>query len=193
RPGCGGRPGPPARRRRRWPPAAGAGCRGARASGYRGARARQGRGIASRRPRLEWNDRDFPLSSRHYRPRAGRHDDAAGIMSRRRLPTIHSVTEHEAGPYRLERLDLEFSNGERRLYERVHGRGHGPVAVVPLLDADSVLLVREYAAGLQRYELGLVKGRVDAGETPEQAANRELKEEARYGARQLQVLRQLTL
>ena len=114
-------------------------------------------------------------------------------MSRRRLPTIHSVTEHEAGPYRLERLDLEFSNGERRLYERVHGRGHGAVAVVPLLDADTVLLVREYAAGLHRYELGLVKGRIDAGETPEQAANRELKEEAGYGARQLQVLRQLTL
>lgn len=110
-----------------------------------------------------------------------------------RLPVIHGITEHDAGPYRLERLDLEFSNGERRLYERLHGRGHGAVAVVPLLDDETVLLVREYAAGLHRYELGLVKGRIDAGETPEHAANRELMEEAGYGARQLTLLRSLTL
>lgn len=110
-----------------------------------------------------------------------------------KLPTIHSVTEHDAGPYRMERLDLEFANGERRRYERLHGRGHGAVIVVPMLDADTVLLVREYAAGMHRYELGLVKGRIDAGETPEQAADRELKEEAGYGAHSLHVLRSLSL
>ena len=60
----------------------------------------------------------------------------------RRLPTIHGITEHDAGPYRMERLDLEFSNGERRQFERLHGRGHGAVAVVPMLDAATVLLVR---------------------------------------------------
>jgi ADP-ribose diphosphatase len=111
----------------------------------------------------------------------------------RRLPTIHGITEHDAGPYRMERMDLEFSNGERRKYERLHGRGHGAVAVVPMLDAETVLLVREYAAGVHRYELGLVKGRIDAGETPLEAANRELMEEAGYGARDLLVLRSLTL
>jgi ADP-ribose diphosphatase len=110
-----------------------------------------------------------------------------------RLPVIHGITEHDAGPYRMERLDLEFSNGERRRYERLHGRGHGAVAVVPMLDDDTVLLVREYAAGVHRYELGLVKGRIDAGETPLEAADRELKEEAGYGARDLRVLRSLSL
>ena len=108
-------------------------------------------------------------------------------------PIIHGITEHDDFPYRMERLDLEFSNGERRRYERLHGRGHGAVAVVPMLDAETVLLVREYAAGVHRYELGLVKGRIDAGETPEQAANRELMEEAGYGARDIQVLRSITL
>src|SRR5678815_6022393 len=53
----------------------------------------------------------------------------------RRLPTIHGITEHDAGPWRMERLDLEFDNGERRRYERLHGRGHGAVIVVPMLDA----------------------------------------------------------
>jgi ADP-ribose diphosphatase len=110
-----------------------------------------------------------------------------------RLPIIHGVTEHDAGPYRMERLDLEFGNGERRRYERLHGRGHGAVIVAPMLDAETILLVREYAAGMHRYELGLVKGRMDAGETPEQSANRELMEEAGYGAHDLRVLRSLSL
>jgi ADP-ribose diphosphatase len=93
----------------------------------------------------------------------------------------------------MERLDLEFSNGERRRYERLHGRGHGAVVVVPMLDDDTVLLVREYAAGVHRYELGLVRGRIDEGESPERAADRELQEEAGYGAHSLLVLRSLSL
>ncbi|HET7655439.1 MAG TPA: ADP compounds hydrolase NudE [Luteimonas sp.] len=110
-----------------------------------------------------------------------------------RLPTIHGTSEEEAGPYRMERLDLEFANGERRQYQRLHSRGHGAVYVVPLLDADTVLLVREYAAGMHRYELGLVSGRMDPGEDPLHAANRELQEEAGYAARSLHRLRMLSL
>ena len=67
----------------------------------------------------------------------------------RRLPTIHRITDHDAGPYRMERMDLEFSNGERRQFERLRGRGHGAVAVVPLLDADTVL-ARVTAAAAHR-------------------------------------------
>jgi ADP-ribose diphosphatase len=111
----------------------------------------------------------------------------------RRLPVIHGITEHDAGPYRLERMDLEFGNGARRHFERLHSRGRGAVVVVPMLDRDTVVLVREYAAGMHRYELGLVKGRIDAGETALQAANRELQEEAGYGARSLQELRSISL
>ena len=112
----------------------------------------------------------------------------------RSLPIIHGVTTRQEGPDRVvEELDLEFSNGERRRYHRVHSRGYGAVVVVPMRDADTALLVREYAAGTHRYELGLVKGRIDAGETPEQAANRELMEEAGYGARQLEHLTELSL
>ena len=114
-------------------------------------------------------------------------------MTKHRLPTIHGVTEETSGPYRVEHLDLEFSNGERRLFRRLHGQGHGAVYVVPMLDADTVLLVREYAAGLHRYELGLVSGRIDPGETPVEAANRELQEEAGYAARDLRCLRMLSL
>lgn len=111
-----------------------------------------------------------------------------------KLPTI--LASHEldfGGRFHVEQLDLEFSNGEQRKYERMRSRGRGAVIVAPMLDDDTILLVREYACGLHRYELGLVKGRIDAGETPEQAADRELKEEAGYGARQLEVLRAISL
>ena len=111
----------------------------------------------------------------------------------RRLPVIHGRRQEQAGPFELEHLDLEFANGERRQFQRLNGRGHGAVIVVPMLDEQTVLLVREYAAGMHRYELGLVKGRIDAGESAVQAADRELKEEAGYGARELLVLRELSL
>lgn len=81
-----------------------------------------------------------------------------------RLPIIHGITQRTDGPDRhVEELDLEFSNGERRRYHRLRSQGHGAVVVVPMRDDDTVLLVREYAAGMHRYELGLVKGRIDAG------------------------------
>ena len=56
-----------------------------------------------------------------------------------------------------------------------------------------MLLVREYAAGMEHYELGLVKGRLDNDETPLEAANRELQEEAGFGAHRLEELTQLSL
>jgi len=113
----------------------------------------------------------------------------------RRLPIIHGITERSEGTSEriVEVLDLEFSNGERRRFHRQKPHGHGAVVVVPMLDDETVLLVREYAAGVHRYELGLVKGRIDAGESPVQAADRELQEEAGYGAHRLEVLRALSL
>jgi ADP-ribose diphosphatase len=110
-----------------------------------------------------------------------------------KLPHIHATEQVELGHYRLERLDLEFANGERRRYERLNSRGHGAVMIAAMPDPDTVLLVREYAAGVHRYELGLPKGRMDAGETAHEAADRELKEECGFGARRLETLRMITL
>ena len=62
--------------------------------------------------------------------------------------------------------------------------------IVPLLNDDTLLLVREYAVGFERYCLGFPKGGVDSGESVEQAAQREIREEIGYGAKSLSLLRQ---
>ena len=79
--------------------------------------------------------------------------------------------------FRVEALQLRFSNGEERVYERIPGGNRHAVMIVPVLNNDTLLLIREYAAGTHTYELGFPKGLVDAGETDEEAANRELQEE----------------
>jgi ADP-ribose diphosphatase len=95
--------------------------------------------------------------------------------------------------FSVEELHLEFSNGVQTQYERLVGSSHGAVLVVPVQDDDTVLMIREYAAGTGRYELGLPKGRVEAGEKPLDAANREIKEEIGFGANNLTQLTSVTL
>ena len=114
-------------------------------------------------------------------------------LPEKKLPIVHAVHERHEGGRHVEDVDLEFANGERRLYRRACARGPGSVIIAAMADAETILVVREYACGMHRYELGLPKGRMDAGETPEQAANRELKEETGFGARRLQLLRSLSL
>jgi len=106
---------------------------------------------------------------------------------------LKSQTVATSRLFEVEQLDLEFSNGVTTAYERLRSRSHGAVLVVPMLDDDTVLLIREYAAGVHRYELALPKGRVESGEDVHDAANRELMEEIGYGARQLRTINRLTL
>ncbi|MGB2078502.1 MAG: ADP compounds hydrolase NudE [Vibrio sp.] len=95
--------------------------------------------------------------------------------------------------FTIESLDLEFSNGELRTYERMKPSQRHAVMIVPVTAQGDLLLIREYGAGTERYELGFPKGLIDAGETPEQAANRELKEEIGKGANQLTPLKEVIL
>jgi len=115
-------------------------------------------------------------------------------MAGKQVPTILSrQIVAKSRLLRIESIDLQFSNGEFRQYERMQGSGRGAVMVVPFQDDDTILLVREYAAGLHNYQLGFPKGLVDPGETPEQAAIRELKEEIGFGVRSLEKLKSVTM
>lgn len=93
--------------------------------------------------------------------------------------------------FQIETVDLEFSNGELRTYECFYSQGYkqGAVMIVPIATDGQFVMVREYAAGIERYELSFPKGMIDAGETPEQAALRELQEEVGFAAHELTLLK----
>ncbi|MCW8903950.1 ADP compounds hydrolase NudE, partial [Sedimenticola sp.] len=102
-------------------------------------------------------------------------------------------TLNETGVFHIEEIDLEFANGQQRTYQRVVGSEEGAVLVVPMLDAETLLLIREYAAGVNRYELAFPKGHIEPGEEPLTAGNRELQEETGYAAKRLELLNSVSV
>lgn len=106
------------------------------------------------------------------------------------------LTRHTLAKTRLfhiEELELRFANGVVTRFERLLSPAAGAVLVVPVQEDGSVLLVREYAAGVDRYELAFPKGRIEPGEEILAAAQREMTEEVGHGARRLRHITSLTL
>jgi len=97
------------------------------------------------------------------------------------------------GAFTVEALDLRFSNGVERKYERLRKGGHEAVIIVALSDKGEIMLVREYCAGFHEVRLSLPKGTADTGETLEDAARRELSEEIGYSAKSVHVVKELSL
>jgi len=109
-------------------------------------------------------------------------------------PTIlNRQTLAQTRLFKIEQLDLRFTNGVETRYERLLGSPQGAVLIVPMLDNDTVLMIREYAAGIDNYELTLPKGRIEVDEDLFNAANREIMEEVGYGANNLHHLTSLSL
>ncbi|PSJ44362.1 ADP compounds hydrolase NudE [Zobellella endophytica] len=106
---------------------------------------------------------------------------------------LHTELVAESRLFKVESVHLKFSNGVERVYERMRGGGRGAVMLVPMLDDNTILLIREYSAGTHSYELGFPKGLIDPGETALEAGNRELMEEVGFGARSLTHLKQVSL
>lgn len=94
--------------------------------------------------------------------------------------------------FAIEKVRLQFSNGVVREHERFVQWPHGLVMMIPLLDPETMLLIREYSVGIEDYTLTLPKGRVEVGENPAEAADRELREETGYSAKNLILLQSMT-
>lgn len=95
--------------------------------------------------------------------------------------------------FKVEQLQLRFSNGEERTYERMRGSNRGAVMIIACPDPHRFYLVREYCAGTHDYQLSFPKGLIDPGEDIITAANRELKEEIGFGAARFVQLKSLAL
>lgn len=114
-------------------------------------------------------------------------------------PKIEKVeTVAKSRVFQVERLDLEFSNGAKAQFERLTGKGRGGVMIVAIdrrpddSTGDALLLIREWAAGTESYELGFAKGLVEHGETVLDAAGREIQEELGVAANSLALIRELS-
>ncbi|AEG31204.1 ADP compounds hydrolase NudE [Thiomicrospira cyclica] len=92
----------------------------------------------------------------------------------------------------IEQQALCFSNGVTAHYERLVSQSHGAVLVVPVT-TDGLVLIREWSAGVGRYELGFPKGKIDPGETWQDATARECQEEIGFRPTQLTLLDKVSL
>ncbi|MDR2431976.1 MAG: NUDIX hydrolase [Candidatus Margulisbacteria bacterium] len=82
--------------------------------------------------------------------------------------------------------ELTLPNGRTVKQTRII---HPPsVAVVALNEKKEVLLLSQYRGAVQADLLEIPAGSIDRGETPEQAARRELAEETGFGAQKLALL-----
>ena len=77
---------------------------------------------------------------------------------------------------RVDRVKL--ANGKLATREIVEH--HGAVAIVPLLENNNVILVRQYRYAVKEELFEIPAGTLEAGESPDDCAKRELEEETGY-------------
>ena len=108
-------------------------------------------------------------------------------------PEILSVTSvARSRLFHIEQVDLRFNNGNEVQFERLQSNTAGSVLIIPV-DGDELILIREYAVGTERYELGFPKGAIDQGEEPQAAAARELREEIGMASTNIRLLRSIVV
>jgi ADP-ribose diphosphatase len=85
-------------------------------------------------------------------------------------------------------LDL---NGEEKIYIRAIRRNYS--TIVPFISKNKVLLIRSYRHLIDSIQLEAPSGYIEEGESPSQAAERELEEETGYRAKKIVSLGYYTL
>ncbi|CEN32023.1 ADP compounds hydrolase NudE [Candidatus Westeberhardia cardiocondylae] len=107
------------------------------------------------------------------------------------MPIIHQITNiANSRLFTIESIDLEFNNKKKRTYERLKPKNLETVIVVPIIH-NQLLLIQEYGIGTENYRLNFPKGTIKSEENIINAANRELMEETKFGAKKIVLLHKL--
>lgn len=105
----------------------------------------------------------------------------------RRWNALETEALQDCAVFRVSRTLAESPNtGESHSFYRIDSADW--VNVVPVTTAGEIVMVRQYRHGLRDLTLEIPGGMIDAGESPEQAAARELLEETGYRAARIQPL-----
>ncbi len=99
--------------------------------------------------------------------------------------TVRERVVHEGWERVLER-DYRLPDGRTTTWQL--RAPDDSVGVLPLTPERQVVLVREFRPGPDRHMITIPGGLIDAGESPEQAAARELREETGYEAATLEIV-----
>lgn len=94
------------------------------------------------------------------------------------LKTLRSEKRHAGKVFNLIVDEIEYPSGNRGIREVAEHPG-GSV-VVPMLDSETVVLIRQFRYPIKDFLYELPAGKLDSGEDPERCAERELEEETGY-------------
>lgn len=83
-------------------------------------------------------------------------------------------------------IEIEFSSGNKATYQLIEKRD--TALLVPITENNEVIFVKEYFYAIDEVQMGLPKGRIEAGEDALITANKELQEEVGFKAGKLDFL-----
>lgn len=108
-----------------------------------------------------------------------------GTLRRNRARILSSKIIYEGPVFGVRRDEVIEPSGVRAIREVI--THPGSVVVLPVLPDKRILMIRQYRHATRQNLWELVAGRMDAGETPHEAAARELIEETGYRAKRFRV------
>src|SRR2546425_6847289 len=127
--------------------------------------------------RVSWGARIKARTMRMKKP--------SGTSRARKATVLNSTTIYEGPVFGIRRDELVEPSGVRTIREVI--THPGSVVVLPVLPDGRIVLIQQYRHAARQYLWELVAGRMDHGETPRQAAARELIEETGYRAKRFRI------
>ena len=122
-----------------------------------------------------------------FRKDISRYDIAKkkGAFARERIELLSTNKIYEGNiSFRIDRFEVNNKMIEKEIIE------HSPsVGVVPIQHGTHVLFVSQYRHAAKKYTLEIPAGKVEEGETPKQAALREMREEIGYVGKLVPIMR----
>ncbi len=103
----------------------------------------------------------------------------------KKAKVLSSSTLYEGPVFGIRRDEVLEPTGVRTTREVI--THPGSVVVLPVLPNGDIVMIRQYRHAARQYLWELVAGRIDAGESPREAAAREMIEETGFRARRFRI------